>query len=53
MKMIARTVAAFLLLTVGLGMTGCIHTLTQTYSDYPPSAWDPPHSRSQGNPSDG
>jgi hypothetical protein len=53
MKVIARALAALLLVTVGIGVTGCLHTLTQTYRDYPPSAWDPPHTQSQGNPGDG
>jgi hypothetical protein len=52
MARMARTVAALLLLILGLGVAGCIHTWTQTYQDYPPSANGPPHPP-QGNPSDG
>jgi len=53
MKKIARVLAALLLTVASLSATGCLHTLTQTYCDYPPSAWDPPHTPPQGNPSDG
>jgi hypothetical protein len=53
MKRIARMLAALLLAIVGLGATGCLHTLTETYADYPPSAWEPPHTHPQGNPRDG
>ena len=53
MNRIARVLAALLLAVVGLTATGCLHTLTQTYCDYPPSAWEPPHTHPQGNPSDG
>jgi len=53
MARIARAVAALLLLIVGLGVAGCIHTWTQTYQDYPPSAYGPPHNHPQGDPSDG
>ena len=53
MARIARTVAAMLLLIVGLGVAGCIHTWTQTYQDYPPSAFGPPRDHLQGDPSGG
>jgi hypothetical protein len=53
MKMIGRAFAVVLLALVGLSATGCLHTLTQTYADYPPSAGEPPHTHPQGNPSDG
>jgi hypothetical protein len=52
MARIARTVLALLLLIVGFGVAGCIHTWTQTYQDYPPSVYGPLH-QPQGNPSDG
>ncbi len=52
MARIARAVAALLLVIAGLGIAGCIHTLTETYRDYPPSAWGPPHQH-QENPGDG
>ena len=50
---IVRAMAAVILFVASLCATGCLHTWTQTYQDYPPSAWDPPHSRPQSNPSDG
>jgi hypothetical protein len=53
MTRIAQAVATTLLLIAGLGVVGCIHTWTQTYQDYPPSAWAPPHTHLQGNPNDG
>ena len=53
MARIARAVAAVVLVIASLGVTGCLHTWTQTYYDYPPSAWDPPHTRPQGDPNDG
>jgi len=53
MARIARAVAFVVLVIAGLGSTGCLHTWTQTYQDYPPSAWEPPHTHPQGDPSDG
>ncbi len=53
MKNFARALAALLLVIVSVSATGCLHTLTQTYADYPPSAWEPPYTHPQGNPSDG
>jgi hypothetical protein len=53
MNRITRALAALLLLIVALSGTGCLHTLTQTYADYPPSALEPPYTHPQGNPSDG
>jgi len=53
MKNLARTAAVLLIVVTSLTSTGCLHTLTQTYADYPPSAWEPPHTHPQGNPSDG
>jgi hypothetical protein len=50
---VCRVVAIVTLLGATLCATGCLHTWTQTYQDYPPSAWDPAHSRTQGNPGDG
>lgn len=52
MRGIARACVLALLVIVGLSAVGCIHTLTQTYRDYPPEAYtNPPHSRTMGNPS--
>ena len=53
MARIARTVAFTLLLLASLSSVGCLHTWTQTYEDYPPSAWQPPYTHHQGNPQDG
>jgi hypothetical protein len=53
MGKLIRAIAAACAIIVTLCTTGCLHTWTQTYQDYPPSAWDPPHSHSQGNPADG
>ncbi len=53
MGKIVRAVVAAVLVGATLCAAGCLHTWTQTYQDYPPSAWDPPHSRPQGNPGDG
>ena len=48
-----RAMATVFLIVMSLCATGCLHTWTQTYQDYPPSAWDRPHSHPQGNPTDG
>ncbi len=53
MARIARALAVALLVIVSLSITGCLHTWTETYRDYPPEAWDPPHSNRQGRPTDG
>jgi len=53
MKKTTRALAVLLLVLVTWSAPGCLHTLTQTYADFPPSAWDPPHIHPQGNPSDG
>jgi hypothetical protein len=53
MARIARTVVTVVLLIATLGAAGCLHTWTQTYYDYPSSAWDPPHTHAQGNSDDG
>ena len=42
MARIARLLAVIALVIASLGSTGCLHTLAQTYQDYPPSAWEPP-----------
>jgi hypothetical protein len=52
MARIARIIAVGVLLVASLGSSGCLHTWTQTYHDYPDEAWDPP-SQHQGNPKDG
>ena len=49
MAKIARAVVIVVLVIAGLGSTGCLHTWTGTYHDYPPSAWDPPHSHAPGD----
>ena len=53
MARIARTVALAMLVLAGLSSVGCLHTWTQTYQDYPPSAWEPAHTHHQGDPPDG
>jgi hypothetical protein len=53
MARIARAVAFVVLVIAGLVSTGCLHTWTSTYEDYPPSAWRPPYTQHQGDPSDG
>jgi hypothetical protein len=53
MARIARMLAVGVLLLASLGSTGCLHTLAETYHDYPPEAWDPPYTQHQGNPRDG
>jgi len=53
MVRIARAAAAVVLVIVSLSAAGCLHTWTETYRDYPPSAWDPPRTHPQGNPNDG
>ncbi len=42
MARIARAVAVVMLVIASLCTTGCLHTWTQTYHDYPPSAWKNP-----------
>ena len=53
MARIARVVAVILLVVVSLCTTGCLHTWTQTYQEYPPDAWESSQAHRQGNPSDG
>ena len=53
MARIARIIVVAALLLASLGSTGCLHTWTQTYHDYPPEAWDPAYTQHQGNPKDG
>jgi hypothetical protein len=53
MARIARLLAVAALVLVSLSSTGCLHTWTETYHDYPPSAWEPPYTHPQGNPQDG
>jgi hypothetical protein len=51
MRSFARALSLALLVIAGLSMCGCIHTWTETYREYPPSAWDPAGVRTQrGNP---
>ena len=54
MTRIARAVALALLVSAALGSSGCIHTMTETYAEFPPSVYDnQPHVHVQGNPTDG
>jgi hypothetical protein len=53
MARIARTIAVVMLVIASLCTTGCLHTWTGTYQDYPPDAWKPAPAQRQGNPTDG
>jgi hypothetical protein len=53
MARIARAAAVVMLVIASLCATGCLHTWTQTYQEYPPSAWENPPAAHQGNPQDG
>jgi hypothetical protein len=53
MARIARVLLVVIVAIASLCTTGCLHTWTQTYQDYPPSAWEPPNTHPQGNPRDG
>ncbi len=52
MSRFARAVALALLATTVLGVSGCIHTWTQTYAEFPPSIENTPHTHGQPNPQD-
>jgi hypothetical protein len=53
MARIARAVAVVMLVIASLCTSGCLHTWTSTYQDYPPDAWKPAPAPRQGNPIDG
>ena len=53
MTRIARAVVLALLVSAALGSSGCIHTMTETYAEFPPSINHTPPAPVQGNPSDG
>ena len=53
MARIARAMAIVMLVIASLCTTGCLHTLTETYREYPPDAWQPAHPPHQGKPTDG
>ena len=54
MSRIACAVVLALLVSAALGSSGCIHTWTETYSDFPPAAFDKqPHAHVQADPNDG
>ena len=42
-----------MLVSAILSSSGCIHTWTGTYAEYPESAYDKPHVHVQGDPHDG
>ncbi|MGP0068094.1 MAG: hypothetical protein ACLQGP_31420 [Isosphaeraceae bacterium] len=50
MSRMARALLLALLGSVILGSSGCIHTWTGTYAEYPDSAYTKPHEHVQGNP---
>jgi hypothetical protein len=50
----ARAVVVALLVSAALVSSGCIHTLTETYAEFPPSVFqDQPHVHVQGDPPEG
>jgi hypothetical protein len=53
MTRIARAVVLALLVSAVLGSSGCIHTWTETYADFPPSINSKPPAHVQGDPNDG
>jgi hypothetical protein len=53
MTRLARASALVLLVFTFIGSSGCIHTWTGTYAEYPESIYGSPHNSSQGNPTDG
>ncbi len=53
MSRIARAVMLALLASAILGSSGCIHTWTGTYAEFPDAAYDKPHVHVQGDPGDG
>jgi hypothetical protein len=53
MTRIARTIVMALVVGAVLGSSGCIHTWTETYAEFPPTIHDTPPLPPQGNPSDG
>ncbi len=48
-----RAIALALLAMTALAATGCIHTWTQTYAEFPPSIYNTPHTHGQPDPADG
>ena len=52
MARMARAVAVATLVIASLLSSGCLHTWTQTYHEYPPSAWENAPAPHQGNPND-
>ena len=50
MSRIARAVMLALLVSAILGSSGCIHTWTGTYAEYPQSAYDKPPVHGQPDP---
>jgi hypothetical protein len=54
MSRIARALVVALLISAAMTSSGCIHTWTETYAEFPPEALgDKPHMHVQGDPSDG
>jgi hypothetical protein len=52
MTRFTRAAVALMAVIIGLSVAGCIHTLTETYRDYPPSITRPPM-HPEENPNDG
>lgn len=53
MGKMARSVSLVLLILSALSLCGCIHTWTETYREYPPSAYDPARIHPHGSPDGG
>ena len=53
MTRLARASGLVLLVLSFIGFSGCIHTWTGTYAEYPQNIYGSPHVSSQGDPSDG
>jgi hypothetical protein len=53
MSRMTRALLLAMLVSAILSSSGCIHTWTGTYAEYPDSAYDTPHVHVQGDPHDG
>ena len=53
MSRMTRALLLAMLVSAILSSSGCIHTWTGTYAEYPDSAYDKPHVHGQADPNDG
>jgi hypothetical protein len=53
MTRIIRAVVLMLIVSAALVSSGCLHTWTGTYAEYPDSMYQKPHVHGQDNPNDG